>query len=539
MATFINLVILLFICSVLILFWGRIAVRGYSVIITSGISVVGLGIAILAVPLLWTSEHRLFSAGIRVAALASGFALLISGVQLRRPYQVAGVYLTVGGAVVQALIAIQQLLLHRDAWVPLYGARVYGSFFQPNVLASYLATGLALAWGLFLLPYFANSCSLIERGRKMWLLLMMFFFSALLILIQSRVGWLGGLSVIGLYICLLGRAFPHGSRQASFAVVGGGAAGLGVLFFESWGVTSINHSQSNTARWSMLRDTLAMIADRPWQGWGYGGFEYDFQHFRINQAPATKVTEIASHPHNELLLWMSEGGVIAASGLALLLVGIAGIVCRARYRDRIALAMGTSSAGIPTALCIALVPIALHTQFEFPFYLSALHALTFLFLLSVLDRFGSNRRQILSPRRKRQLACGMVIFTVCGGFVAGFSLQGNLALTQVERFGMEDVAPLGKLPASTRWLLQERLTFDQQVNALLTYNHTRDEKLLTQYRQWAELYLQKHIDKNVYASLIMILRHQKNLGEAERYRRDAERFFPNDLRFVSPHGEDK
>ncbi len=41
-------------------------------------------------------------------------------------------YAILGGVSAQALIAGQQLLLHRDAWLPLYGARAYGSFFPPS-----------------------------------------------------------------------------------------------------------------------------------------------------------------------------------------------------------------------------------------------------------------------------------------------------------------------------------------------------------------------------------------------------------------------
>lgn len=50
----------------------------------------------LALPLLWTPAQQLPVVAPRVAALATGHALLIAG---------------------------QQLLQHRDAWVPLYGAR--------------------------------------------------------------------------------------------------------------------------------------------------------------------------------------------------------------------------------------------------------------------------------------------------------------------------------------------------------------------------------------------------------------------------------
>lgn len=133
----------------------------------------------------------------------------------------------------------------------------------------------------------------------------------------------------------------------------------------------------------MLRDTLAMIADRPWQGWGYGGFEYDFQHFRVSQASPTQVTEIARHPHNEILLWVVEGGLIGLTGMTLVLIGLGTIVRQAIKRDRSALIAGHRMAGVTTALGIAALPMAIHSLLEFPFYLSTLHFVIFLLLLAM------------------------------------------------------------------------------------------------------------------------------------------------------------
>lgn len=529
-----NFLILLAVSLTLALRWVWFAGHARLLTLTPAFGWLCAGGGILALPLLWTPAQQLPVAAPRVAALAAGLAILFAGLQLRRRYQTPGLYAILAGVTLQALIAVQQLLLHRDAWVPLYGARAYGSFFQPNVLASFLATGLALTWALSMLPHFALPRATAERRRQGVLLLLMALFSALLVWIQSRVGWLGGLVVTGLFIWQLGRPFPHRCRQAVFAVGMGTTVGIGVLAFGNGAVAGISHAHSNHARWTMLRDTLAMIGDKPWQGWGYGSFEYAFQHFRINQASPTAVTEIARHPHNELLLWVAEGGMVALCGLILLLTGIAYIVRRALHRDRRAFAVGAPSAGVPTALCIALVPITLHTQLEFPFYLSVPHALTFLFLLALADRIGGARCPELTARGNRALASGMAAFAVGGFFITGFALQGHLALSQVERFGMEDVTPLQGLPAPTRWLSGERMTFDRQVNALLTYNHTRDERLLEHYRQWAESYLQQRIDQNVYANLVLILRHQQRPDDAERYRRDAARFFPRDARFVPP-----
>ncbi|OAH32773.1 hypothetical protein [Serratia marcescens] len=65
---------------------------------------------------------------------------------------------------------------------------------------------------------------------------------------------------------------------------------------------------------------------------------------------------------------------------------------------------------------------------------------------------------------------------------------------------------------------------------MLTYNRTRDERLLAHYRPWANAYLRRHVD----ASLVAILYHQHQTGLAERYRRETTFFFPADARFAPP-----
>lgn len=225
----------------------------------------------------------------------------------------------------------------------------------------------------------------------------------------------------------------------------------------------------------------------------------------------------------------------ALAGVILIFAGLGTLVRQAIRRDSQALASGYRLAGVPTALCIAALPMAIHTQLEFPFYLSTMHFVVFLLLLAVADRLSA--RPVYRPRLPRLgggLLCGgMAAMALVVAVLVGFALRGQQTLTEVERFGMEDVTPLATLPSFSRLLLEERIVFDQQVGALMRYNQTQDERLLDDYRHWAQGYLQQRIDKNVYASLIQVLHHQKQHEAAERYRREAALLFPQDTRFAS------
>lgn len=537
MAFYVNILICLGLSLVLLGFWFRRAENHRAILVSPALAYFTAAVVVLALPLAYTTDLRFTHAAWRIAGIVLGLFWFVSCLQIhwRRYTVLAALYGLLFLVAVQAVIAGQQWLVPDNAWVPLYGNRVYGSFFQPNVLASFIATGVTLTLALLLLPGLASKRARSEHARQCGLLILLAILSAVLICIQSRAGWLGGIAAVLLIFCFGRLNSPRTIRALAALTVGVFLGGALLLLGPSL-VPLVDHSHSNLSRWTMLRDTLAMIADRPWQGWGYGGFEYDFQHFRVSQASPTQVTEIARHPHNEILLWVVEGGLIGLTGMTLVLIGIGTIVRQAIKRDRAALMAGHRMAGVTTALSIAALPMAIHSLLEFPFYLSTLHFVIFLLLLAMADRLSATEPTLMTLPNisNRILNRTLTVLALGITVLASFTLKGGLTLTQVERFGMEDVTPLKTLPSLTRLLLQERITFDEQVGALMTYNRTRDERLLEDYSQWAQTYLQQRIDKNVYANLISVLLHQKHPATAERYRREAARFFPRDARFVPP-----
>nr|WP_232020764.1 O-antigen ligase family protein [Serratia quinivorans] len=339
--------------------------------------------------------------------------------------------------------------------------------------------------------------------------------------------------MLGLFILCFCRRYPQAVAIASLLVAGGSVAAALVLWWGSelgGALRYASHAGSNHARYTMLRDTLAMIAEKPLLGWGYGGFEYSFQHFRINQTPPTAVTEIARHPHNELLLWWVEGGVVALLGALLLVRAGIKLLAHARWRDKRAFACGKASAGEALALCVALLPIALHSQTEYPFYLSALHWLVFLLLLAMLDRLVSPRLGTEAGLKRWRLP--MLALSLAALFVMATGFYSGLVLTQAERGGLQDMQQVDTLPGWASWMHDDRLQFDRQLAGLLAFNRTHDEQRLETYAQWAQRYLNHRIDKNVYANLLVILYQQQQYVRADELRYEAALLFPHDRRFA-------
>lgn len=524
-----------------LIIWLGVGFKKRSIIITLTAKLFFVAVVLLAFPLFYTRPEWRDAALWRWAGLFGGWVFYFSWLQTeisKRTHHWL-FYAILLAVVVQALMALLQLFAPALAWVPTSGQRVYGIFQQPNVLASFIATGLALALMLFLLPGFALRRAGYEYCRLAVLGVLLLVLPALLVWIQSRVGWLGGTLVALLFLWRFYAVFPVRSKQALMLIVAGAVTGIAVMLLadvvgHGEELRYLSHDGSNQARWSMLRDTLRMIAAQPWLGWGYGGFEYSFLHFRINQTPPTVVTEIANHPHNEILLWWLEGGLVALLGMGLIIAGSLRLVRRAWRQDWQAFADGRRCAGEPTALCFVLLPIALHTQLEYPFYLSALHFMVFLLLLAMLDSqvSGVAGHKPLPVVMTVVLRGGLSLLSIGTVVVMVFALQGGLTLTRAERAGLTDITAVRAMSGLSAWVHQERRGFDEQVHALLTFNRTGDERLLGEYAQWANGYLKKRIDRNVYASLYLILKYQGNNTQAEKLRREAIAFFPDDPRFM-------
>lgn len=481
-----------------------------------------LGIAVLALPLLYTRSEWREDALWRCAGLLGGWLFYVACLQLRltprqRNLLLYGLLFAVG---VQALLAALQLFAPALAWVSPNGSRVYGVFQQPNVLGSFIATGLALALWQLLAPLSAPT-----RRRQIPLLALLAAFSALLVLIQSRAAWLGAALAAALLLWRFARQRPAASRWAGGALLLGAAIGLTVLF-TGFGLDGraglIGRELSNSARLTMLHDVGAMILAKPLLGWGYGGFEYSFAHFRLQTMPWREVLEVAGHPHNEILLWWVEGGLPALAGIAIVIVAGALLLKRAWQRDC------EAPAGARVGLFLVLLPMLIHTQLEYPFYLSAPHWLAFLLLLALLDgQTGAPRPLPLAKALSLPVAMAALGVLV----MAVFAWQGRMALTQSERTMLTTIDSIEQMPPPAAWIYRERKTFDEQSHALLVYNQTRDDALLTGYRQWANAYLQRRIDANVYATLIMILRYQGDQAQADARQREAAFLFSRDARF--------
>lgn len=278
-----------------------------------------------------------------------------------------------------SLIGMTQITMVENipGWLPLNpSGDPTGLFQQINNQASFQVTTLLICIWLLSRPVALHSASL-----KLFIFITVFFSSAVLFATASRVGLLA--FIIAVPLMLLSRwQWLLKSKPTFFVLIGLIFAAFISDNYLSSGLDKLSAKTdklhagySGEARVGIYKITLDELTKSPITGHGIGSFARVWQNakpdFYTINPDATLPKQRVSHPHNELMFWLLEGGLIAASGLVLFLIGIVFALYKLPFSRRYAYAA-------------LLLPIGLHTQVELPFYISAIHWFIFIFLVFVL-----------------------------------------------------------------------------------------------------------------------------------------------------------
>ncbi len=245
-----------------------------------------------------------------------------------------------------------------------YG-RPYGIFQQPNVLASFMATTLILAG--YLLQQI--NCKKLQSFLLLTALLNMWVIT----ITMSRTGYLGILIALLLFIPWAWQS--NKKKLGIFIIAISLGLGLAMMKGDALAARNIDNLKEGGARLGIYEHSWLMIKEKPLMGYGYGSFE---KSYLITQAERVKNNELApfglhlTHPHNDTLFWAVEGGIVPIVAILLL------VICFLRLLGAFKLTHGM-------ALMALVIPIALHTQTEYPLYHSALHWLVLLVLVFYID----------------------------------------------------------------------------------------------------------------------------------------------------------
>ena len=489
------------------------------------------GALLMMLPALYTQPQWLDLALPRLFALAGGLLLYFALLQCHFSQQQRHLllYLLLGSVLIEALFGLTQYyLLTPGNWIG-YNTminRPYGIFQKENVLASFLATGVAIA--LYLMRYDP------QLERQLWrfclCLGVLVSSSLLLLVIASRTGHLG---VVVAALILWPILWHHSRRLGNWALI---ALLVGIFLgiaSQHWlgAARSLAVYQQAGLRGIYWWNCIEMFLLKPWLGWGYGGFEYSFLHHFYGPGNWHEgmplMEQNLDHPHNEILYWTVEGGMVALLGLVTLLYGYG----RSLY---------AAGRGKWLALLALALPILLHTQTEYPLYHSLLHWVVLIFLFWFADeeaQSGIRSYPFTYWLLLRSFATGVfgltIAYMVTGLHTAWLVTKYERSQTPQPQLLMDVVNPLP-------WLT--RVQFDVMTLRLIFALQSGSGNELEAYLNWGQSFVQSTPRANVYHNMRLALERLGRHAEAEQLLIEAKRLYPGDPFFypaAAPKSEQK
>lgn len=483
------------------------------------LTVLWLGGLLLLLPMAYPGFALKDYAIPRLLGLFAGLLFLASLYQWRldRGARDRLLYLLLGAVAIEALLGlVQYYLLVPGNWLG-YDTKVnrpYGIFQQPNVMASFMATGLALAIWLEL-----------RKEGNPWLQGLRYGVivstSLLLVVLQSRVGQLGGLLALILLVPQLYRQRQLG-RMLGLAGLGI-ALGLLSLYGLAGAKRGLEIYQSGGMRSIYWPYAAKLIAEAPWTGWGYGSFEPVFlQHYMADKALNPAMVQIEynlDHPHNEFLYWAVEGGGAPMLGMVLMGGALLWRVSRAGWVRG-------------PALLALVTPILLHTQTEYPFYHAIAHWWALLLLAHVLDAEVEERSQAHTSWREyvyrpwlllRFAAIAIPLIVVPFMLTA---IHTAWVVTKYERGGYKQPALLLDIVNPMAWLT--RVEFDVNAVRLAVGLRANNPTELEAYLDWGQEFVRHTPRANIYANMVLALNALGRQEEAQRLRTQALLLYPGE-----------
>jgi O-antigen polymerase len=444
----------------------------------------------------------------RLAFIWGGFAFLFVLFQqrLKQGHVDRILFVVLWSGLLLGFVGVLQIIFkdHLPFWLPKAPRGVPSAYFQQiNVQASYQVTMIAIALYLSSRPF-------IQRGSLIRLAVLLLSVAVAAYLIGVSGSRLGLLALL-LVLLLAGIALKPLLKQKNKTVI---ALLLVLISMFSLGlvtsknmyidkVTAMQAGYSGAARLGIYSISVDLIKDRPLFGYGIGSFPRVWQYakptFFAEHPDAKLPTQFVSHPHNELMFWLVEGGVTAVLGLLAVVVGVLMSLTKLpKQRALLSAAM--------------LLPIALHTQVELPLYVSALPWFVFLVILFVLFRPQSQQRvlQLSAIARSSVKITSLLLTTLLMVFYA-HTVRSNLDFIFYAK-GEQTSAPMPF--AYKNPLLYEQAEWIDMNNILYASIQRNAPANVKVFVKWANKKIVMRPDVDLYKKLLDAYRF---LGDKTHY----------------------
>lgn len=444
----------------------------------------------------------------RVMVIVGGYIFLIALFQFRLSHaQIEqSLYLLLATGLITATYGIIQIqgLSSALGFLPRsINHTPVGIFQQINMQASMMATLLALSY------YLASRPSLISLNVLVKLTLCAAAGASAYIIATSgsRVGLLGAFLAMLFIVIARWKFLTSRKVLLSFLVLSTltgaylGSAGLsttGEKFSRSMG------GIESDIRWKIYLTSWNLFTEEPLTGHGVGSFQSVFQEKR-SELQTTEQLNFGNfprltHPHNELIFWLVEGGIIAILGI------LAATITTLIRLFKIGWHRGLAYTGL-------MIPIVLHAQVELPFYISNIHwffLLTFLFLCHQHDK---KTVEIGNLSLTAQLTIP-VVFTVVAIVSSAFLIRAQVANMGVTTYVQKrESYPVHLSSAITHSYFRDIATYMILRRHLILDKGEGERKAAEQFIVWAEDHLRTVPAIPVHRDLV---RAYHILGETDK-----------------------
>ncbi len=390
----------------------------------------------------------------------------------------------------------------------------YGIFQHPDVMASFLATGLVVSGYLLARQPKKYNKKLSEVSL---LYITPVISIPLLIVLHSLVGWISAAIGVLLILPYLYRFSPR-QRFTNWvlATIAGLIIGLGTVYLHHHQNSDKEPYLSSVPYSIVLPQAIDMLIEKPFTGYGYGKFEssyilYTARQHQLNPNYKAGIPSM-EHPHNEFLFWGIEGGLLPVLGMAL----AASFVLIRIY---------SAKKGTRLAMFALLLPIVIHSLVDAPFYQSSIHWLTFMILLFWIDqRVAKYRVFRFSKASRTLLRITSLVLPVATCFYMASVLHTNFYLTKFETSNPKQLDILNKVVNPV--LIKDRLDWEMYSTYLDLGLDEKKFEYIQPYIDWSLKIIQSKPRPDLYEKLIKAYQAIGDTSRAEQIRTEAAFLFP-------------
>jgi O-antigen polymerase len=402
-----------------------------------------------------------------------------------------------------------------------------GIFQQQNILSSFLATGLLIA------SYLISRPQLYQQEKKSKFLLITLLLGTImgalfiLIVVGSRAAILGLL--IGIILLAISRwkLLLSINRKIVLLFL------ISIVIISTYNYEHLAKFSDRTSHaiealstknadtelqnrrrlviWEIATDTYLKA---PLMGHGLGNFEKEFQDQArtYNQSVDIKLDQFISHPHNEIIFWGIESGLLAITALLVFMGYYLYLLFSQGFRH------GLQWLAI-------LTPIGLQTQVSLPFYLSTVHLVVFLLLMAMSVQHRVVTYSITIPALlQKGIVAGVLGILIFQALFAWTLFNGILNMGAFKYTGNK-VEGLLDTPLSNIALRKDAQVYKKQFQFIRHYKQGKTAEIAL-YIEWLNQQIKYNDNATLYHYLFKAHLSLGNVKEASNTISAAKTRYP-------------